>query len=44
VTSSGNETVERALTILSEKFDEWLVRLDDQERSELQRLLEKLLS
>lgn len=44
VTGPGNETLEKALEILSGKFDEWLVRLESNEQKELQRLLEKLLS
>jgi DNA-binding MarR family transcriptional regulator len=44
VTPSGNQTLRRALKILSEKFDEWLSRLNADERTQLQRLLEKLLS
>lgn len=43
VTPSGTETLEKALEILSAKFDEWLVRLDTREQVELQRLLAKLL-
>lgn len=40
---TGRETLQRALVILSEKFDAWLARLDTDERDELRRLLEKLL-
>lgn len=44
VTAPGNETLEKALQILSEKFDEWLVRLESNEQEELHRLLAKPLS
>lgn len=44
VTPQGVETLDKSLEILSAKFDEWLVRLDTDEQTELQRLLAKLLS
>jgi len=44
VTPQGLKTLDQALEILSAKFDEWLVRLDPNEQTELQRLLAKLLS
>ncbi|MCX6471923.1 MAG: MarR family winged helix-turn-helix transcriptional regulator [Corynebacteriales bacterium] len=44
VTPSGIDTLEKALNILSARFDEWLVRLDTSEQVELQRLLAKLLN
>lgn len=44
VTPSGIETLEKALLILSARFDDWLVRLDPSEQAELQRLLAKLLN
>ena len=43
VTPTGTRTLAEAVRILSAKFDEWLVRLDLEEQSELQRLLAKLL-
>jgi DNA-binding MarR family transcriptional regulator len=43
VTPTGNEILGKATGILSEKFDEWLVRLNATEQTELQRLLAKLL-
>ncbi|WP_267423586.1 MULTISPECIES: MarR family winged helix-turn-helix transcriptional regulator [unclassified Curtobacterium] len=44
VTPDGVQTLDKALEILSAKFDEWLVRLDADEQAELQRLLGKLLA
>jgi DNA-binding MarR family transcriptional regulator len=44
VTPSGVDTLERALEVLSARFDGWLVRLDPSEQLELQRLLSKLLA
>jgi DNA-binding MarR family transcriptional regulator len=43
VTEAGAATLEKALEILSAKFDEWLVRLNSEEQGQLQRLLAKLL-
>ena len=42
VTSSGRKSVARARSIISVMFDERLSRLNDGERDEFQRLLEKL--
>ncbi|KQQ25607.1 MarR family winged helix-turn-helix transcriptional regulator [Frondihabitans sp. Leaf304] len=44
LTPEGTQTLDKALEILSVKFDEWLVRLDADEQTELQRLLAKLLN
>lgn len=44
LTPEGAQTLDKALEILSVKFDEWLVRLDTDEQTELQRLLAKLLN
>ncbi|TQS29519.1 winged helix-turn-helix transcriptional regulator [Microbispora sp. KK1-11] len=43
VTPDGKKALDRALTTLSDNFEQWLARLEAQERDELQRLLEKLL-
>jgi DNA-binding MarR family transcriptional regulator len=43
VTATGAATLEKALEILSAKFDEWLVRLNSEEQAQLQLLLAKLL-
>jgi DNA-binding MarR family transcriptional regulator len=44
VTPEGAQTLDKALEVLSAKFDEWLVRLNTDEQVELQRLLAKLLN
>ncbi|OIH92417.1 MarR family winged helix-turn-helix transcriptional regulator [Curtobacterium sp. MCBA15_001] len=44
LTPEGAQTLDKALEILSVKFDECLVRLDADEQTELQRLLAKLLN
>jgi DNA-binding MarR family transcriptional regulator len=43
VTPDGQKVLDSALAALSFNFDQWLARLEAQERDELQRLLEKLL-
>jgi DNA-binding MarR family transcriptional regulator len=43
VTPEGKKALDRALATLSDNFEQWLARLEAQERDELQRLLEKLL-
>ncbi|MEU8363580.1 MarR family winged helix-turn-helix transcriptional regulator [Nonomuraea sp. NPDC048882] len=43
VTPDGQKVLDRALATLSDNFEQWLARLETQERDELQRLLEKLL-
>lgn len=44
VAPEGAEALDKALEVLSAKFDEWLVPLETDEQAEFQRLLAKLLA